>query len=67
MKTNPEPALVHFSFSAVPSVLVQQAGSGQTERGIVHMLSCQCVRPQSQAGPKRWRKTVTGGSQGLHN
>lgn len=73
MKTNPEPALVHFSFSPAPSVFVQQAGSEQTERGIVHMGSCQCVRSQSQAGPKvekncHWgavRGFITKGNPGL--
>lgn len=28
---------------------------------------CHDVESQGQAGPKRWREVVTGGSQGPHN
>ena len=39
----------------------RNAGSGQTEKGLVDLGSCRNIGSQSQAGHKWWRKIVSGG------
>lgn len=64
MKTNPELVLDSFLPFPIFSVWIQHAGSGQTERGIMCARLCQDIGSQGQAGPKRWREIISGGSQG---